>query len=181
MSASDNRSTDAISLRNLRRSDEHITNILSTATAVGVYQFSRNPRQWNKMDIEGPLHVVRRSVNPTTMMIVTNRLNTKNLIEKITPGTDVSVQTPFLMIKSSQGVIYCIWFYSENECQETAQMIKQELERIKGGKMTPGKQQSENIAFSPSSPATASLVDTLGNNFMLRLCLYMLIIIFFVY
>lgn len=165
--------SDMINLRNLRRNDPHVVEILHTATAVGIYEYCRNPKQWNKMDIEGPLHVVRRSVHPKTMMIVTNRLSTKNLVEGITAGTDVSIQTPFLMIKSSQGVIYCIWFYSQEECQNTAKLIKEEIDKISNDKQSlmspnnpPQDQKLTSIPYSPSSPATASLVDTLG----MKLC-----------
>ncbi|XP_074598132.1 decapping mRNA 1 isoform X2 [Brevipalpus obovatus] len=151
---------DAINLRMLKRNDSKITEILHTASAVGVYRFHADNKKWMKLEIEGPLHVVRRSVAPITMMVVTNRLSPKNLVEPITDQSDFSVELPYLMVKTADKSIYCFWFYSEDECQDTAKLIKRELDSI--NRDTNNKPSSFDHINSPSSPTATSILDTLA-------------------
>lgn len=144
---------DEINLRNLRRMDDSIKEILSTASAVTVYQFAIDAKKWNKLPIEGPLHVVRRSTYPRTTLYVMNRLETSNLILPITKETDVKVELPYLMLKNLERGIFCIWFYVNDECAETASLLINELESL-----TKNGPNSGDIVAQPVD----SFVDTLA-------------------
>ena len=91
---------DEINLRTLKRIDPNVMNIVKSASAVAVYEFSSEKYSWKKKEIQGSLHVVNRNVIPHTFFCVINRLNTNNLMEPVTTDTDIKIETPFLLFKS---------------------------------------------------------------------------------
>lgn len=111
----------SINLRTLQRLDDKVTLVLESASQTAVYKFGDD--SWQPCEFEGSLHVFHRSEVPKFGWIVINRSNPTNLVELISPGVEIRINEPYLLYKNSNNVIYCIWFYNQNECKKIGQTI----------------------------------------------------------
>lgn len=113
----------SINLRTLQRIDSRVTLVVESASQTAVYRFG-DDNTWQPCEYEGSLHVFHRSEVPKFGWIVINRSNPTNLIELITPGIDLKLKEPYLLYKTTNNVIYCIWFYNPTECKRVCQTIQ---------------------------------------------------------
>ncbi|CAN8001401.1 unnamed protein product [Ixodes hexagonus] len=118
-----------MNLAALQRVDSAVTEIVDNASQVALYKFSAATNGWEKTEIEGALFVFSWSKTPRHGFIVMNRLSTTNLLEIITPDFEFQVQSPYLLYKTSNSGISCIWFYDTKECKRIGNVFKS----LKGG------------------------------------------------
>eukprot|EP00127_Corallochytrium_limacisporum_P004085 Clim_evm30s157 gene=Clim_evmTU30s157 len=105
-----------MNLKVLQRFDNSITSIIEKpAGHVVVYSFKNETGSWEKLDIVGSLFLFQRMGNPPYGLFVLNRQSMQNLIEYVGPGFEMSVQDPFMMIRTINGTIYGLWFYEQED------------------------------------------------------------------
>ncbi|KAM4039079.1 mRNA-decapping enzyme 1B isoform 1-T1 [Anomaloglossus baeobatrachus] len=133
-----------ISLAALRRQDPYIQCIVDVASQVALYTFSHKANEWEKTEVEGTLFVYTRSASPKHGFTIMNRLSMENRTEPITKDLEFQLQDPFLLYRNARFLIYGIWFYSKDECQRIAELMKNftQQEQLKA-------QQSANVGGSP--------------------------------
>ncbi|XP_040292630.1 mRNA-decapping enzyme 1B isoform X1 [Bufo bufo] len=133
-----------ISLAALRRHDPYIQGIVDVASQVALYTFSHKANEWEKTDVEGTLFVYTRSASPNHGFTIMNRLSIENRTEPITKDLEFQLQDPFLLYRNARFLIYGIWFYSKEECQRIAELMKNltQQEQLKA-------QQSAIVGVSP--------------------------------
>ncbi|XP_069619028.1 mRNA-decapping enzyme 1B [Ranitomeya imitator] len=133
-----------ISLAALRRQDPYIQSIVDVASQVALYTFSHKANEWEKTDVEGALFVYTRSASPQHGFTIMNRLSMENRTEPITKDLEFQLQDPFLLYRNARFLIYGIWFYSKEECQRIAELMKNftHQEQLKA-------QHSANVGGSP--------------------------------
>ncbi|XP_073400232.1 mRNA-decapping enzyme 1B isoform X2 [Dendrobates tinctorius] len=133
-----------ISLAALRRQDPYIQSIVDVASQVALYTFSHKSNEWEKTDVEGTLFVYTRSASPQHGFTIMNRLSMENRTEPITKDLEFQLQDPFLLYRNARFLIYGIWFYSKEECQRIAELMKNftQQEQLKA-------QHSANVGGSP--------------------------------
>lgn len=137
---------DSINLRALRKIDNQIGEILFSAGQVAIYYYNIDENsgaetnggegldgdgKWQRKEIEGALFFVRRTSQPEYAFVVINKLNTINLVQKITKDLETSVQLPYLMYKNTESEIYCVWFYDKDQCVILNQKIIEVIEKMK--------------------------------------------------
>lgn len=137
---------DSINLRALRKIDNQIGEILFSAGQVAIYYYNIDEvsgaetnggegpdgdGKWQRKEIEGALFFVRRTSQPEYAFVVINKLNTINLVQKITKDLETSVQLPYLMYKNTESEIYCVWFYDKDQCVILNQKIIEVIEKMK--------------------------------------------------
>lgn len=139
---------DSINLRALKKIDNYIMEILFSAGQVAIYNFDVSvddgddgsdgmpgngggEGKWKRKEIEGALFFVRRSVTPEYAFVVLNKLNTMNLVQKITKDLETNVQQPYLMYKNSENEIYCVWFYDRDNCPRLNSKIVDAIANLK--------------------------------------------------
>ncbi|XP_073506497.1 mRNA-decapping enzyme 1B [Phyllobates terribilis] len=133
-----------ISLAALRRQDPYIQCIVDVASQVALYTFSHKANEWEKTEVEGTLFVYTRSASPQHGFTIMNRLSMENRTEPITKDLEFQLQDPFLLYRNARFLIYGIWFYSKDECQRIAELMKNftQQEQLKA-------QHSANVGGSP--------------------------------
>ncbi|KAI1289203.1 mRNA-decapping enzyme 1B [Halotydeus destructor] len=113
-------SENEINLRTLRRGDPSVETIIASASQVAIYKF--HAPDWQKLDIEGSLFIFSRYKDQLERgksrfgFTVINRLSTTNLSEDIRLDLDLSYEAPYILYKNARKDIFCIWFYSTDEC-----------------------------------------------------------------
>lgn len=137
---------DSINLRALRKIDNQIGEILYSAGQVAIYYYNidesssvdtnggdgpDNDGKWQRKEIEGALFFVRRLSQPEYAFVVINKLNTINLVQKITKDLETSVQLPYLMYKNTESEIYCVWFYDKEQVAILNQKIIEVIDKMK--------------------------------------------------
>ncbi|XP_037090584.1 mRNA-decapping enzyme 1B-like [Pollicipes pollicipes] len=122
-----------MNLTAVRRHDPYVADIVDSATQVAVYEYNSPASEWQKTDMQGALFVYKRSGPPYHSFMVLNRLNTKNLLQPLTKELEFQLQAPFLLYRTSQGVIYGLWFFYENECCRMASLLESLCQSPAGG------------------------------------------------
>ncbi|RZF37130.1 hypothetical protein LSTR_LSTR015320 [Laodelphax striatellus] len=133
----------------LRRLDPYFERLIQNAGHVALYTFNTAGNFWEKTDIEGALFVYTRKAKPFHNVFIMNRLNTKNFVEPVVEGLDLHLEDPYLLYKTSDGKIYCLWFYDKRECHKINQVL---INILKGPDEMKGK-------MPEKEGATASGVD----------------------
>lgn len=126
---------NSINLRTLKKNDDNIEEILMSVTQVAVYNYDRSSGEWARKEIEGPLFFVRRKGPHEYGFFVINRLNTTNLSQQITADFETYISPPFLMYKSPDNEIYCIWFYDRSKLNLLHNEICKVIEQLKQGNL----------------------------------------------
>ncbi|OII77978.1 DCP1-like decapping family protein [Cryptosporidium andersoni] len=131
-----------LNLQLLKRHDSDIAEIVACSSFVSVYVMDTSSQKWVRGDVEGFLHIVRRSTEPKYELIVINQKNPDNLIQNITREWELSGETNFLFYKIPSGnmVSYndinntelqngvrvcCLWFYEVEERKNIENTLKQ--------------------------------------------------------
>ena len=70
----------------------------------------RHPEGGPQDNIEGALFVVRRSVQPSAMIVVLNRNNPTNLAVDVGSATDIELQPPYIFIRGADTRTFGFWF-----------------------------------------------------------------------
>ncbi|KAI4502382.1 hypothetical protein M0802_002294 [Mischocyttarus mexicanus] len=134
----------------LKRVDPYVKDILETATHVALYTFNADNNEWEKTDIEGAL------------------LNTNNLVEPVTQGLDLQLQTPFLLYRNSRYDIHGIWFYEKEDCiRITAMLYKLVMESEKNRKAAnkPSIQNKKNAGSNENNVDIFSMLSKAQEDF----------------
>lgn len=112
----------AATLSALRRVDASIAEVLLTATHVTLYVFG--PREWERGDVEGPLFVCRRSIEPTHVLVVLNRLSIEDLVQELVDVLEFEIVDHYLIFrKPDEGDIKGIWFHSIEEHATVSKLV----------------------------------------------------------
>lgn len=115
----------------LKRFDPYFNYIIDTAKYVALYSFVDNV--WAKTKVEGSLFVYARNGEPLYNILVLNRLDSKNLVEPITPQLDLQRNEPYLLYRNSEGNIFGIWFFDVADCLRLTNLIQKLMERSVSG------------------------------------------------
>ncbi|KAL7068452.1 Dcp1-like decapping family protein [Cryptosporidium serpentis] len=137
-----------LNLQLLKRHDSDIAEIVACSSFVSVYVMDTSSQKWVRGDVEGFLHIVRRSTEPKYELIVINQKNPDNLIQNITKKWELSGETNFLFYKIPSGnmVSYndinntelqnvgvrvcCLWFYEIEERRNIENTLKQIVSKL---------------------------------------------------
>jgi mRNA-decapping enzyme 1B len=116
---------NATNLSVLQRHDPSVVDVLFSAAHVTLYQFNEETSLWQKLNVEGSLFVVRRTIEPHHQYIVMNRRSTENYVEDISsPKFAIQDQDPYLMYRNAADQIIGIWFYDANERVAVAKLLR---------------------------------------------------------
>ncbi len=103
-----------------------IMRIMATASFVTVYEFHGG--KWKKLDVEGCMFLVRRSLFPTFQLIVLNKMCPD---DHVTELGDFEVNDTYLMMSTPTG-IQGFWFYDSQERQLVTLQIQKALNELAG-------------------------------------------------
>eukprot|EP01138_Halocafeteria_seosinensis_P002645 gb/GECG01002704.1/.p1 GENE.gb/GECG01002704.1/~~gb/GECG01002704.1/.p1 ORF type:complete len:370 (+),score=70.39 gb/GECG01002704.1/:1-1110(+) len=110
----------------LRRLEPTLQEIITQASHVVIYVYQDEKGTWERKHVEGAAFIFKRQTEPQYRFLVTNRLNTTNFIQDITPSLTHQAQAPYLFFKDrSVGTTHGVWFYDEGEMQLALKTIKE--------------------------------------------------------
>jgi mRNA-decapping enzyme 1B len=115
-------------LRVLQRQDKSVDDILCSATHVVLYEFSAS--QWQKLDIEGSLFLVKRRQMPRFQLSVLNRNSTDNYCVDISATFQVQNKDPYLMFRKPDNSIQGIWFHNGPEREQVAALLQKVVKSL---------------------------------------------------
>lgn len=116
-----------INLRNLKRLDAGIEEIIQSVCHVFLFHFSTQSRSWQRNKIEGPLHVYRKGT--TYGFMILNRNDTDHHAEILSQAFDMELQGQCFLYKNDRNEIFCIWFYDVAD----AQKMYNKVNKLKSG------------------------------------------------
>ncbi|KAF0297823.1 mRNA-decapping enzyme 1B [Amphibalanus amphitrite] len=144
-SMADRVNSQQMNLTAVRRHDPYVEDIVDSATQVAVYEYSSETSEWQKTDMQGALFVYKRTGPPYHSFMVLNRLNTSNLLQPLTGELEFQLQAPFLLYRTSQGIIYGLWFFYEAQCKRMAGLLESLCQSSAGGGGAPGSNKNSSI------------------------------------
>lgn len=101
----------------------------SPASFVSVYHFDPEKRAWKKLDCEGCLFVVRRSVAPAFQLLVLNKTSPKD--HWVGLG-EIELNDTYLMMSTPDHGIMGYWFYDGTERELVTLQIQKALLEMSG-------------------------------------------------
>jgi len=105
-------------LRPLQRVDGATTAVLAKAKHTALYKLHRladGSEEWERMDTEGALYVVRRDAQPRYGLCVLNRLSTTDFFETISlPHCEFDYTDRFILFRK-RGEVRAIWVSTERD------------------------------------------------------------------
>ncbi|XP_010553391.1 PREDICTED: mRNA-decapping enzyme-like protein [Tarenaya hassleriana] len=123
----DPEATKQINLGVLQRFDQHIEQILFTASHVVLYVFDTEGHLWDRKKVEGPLFVVKRNTQPRFQFVVMNQLGADNWVENLLEDFEFDIQCPYLLSRNAAQEVNGIWFFNPNECEEAGNLLRRIL------------------------------------------------------
>jgi mRNA-decapping enzyme 1B len=142
-------------LRVLQRQDKSVDDILGSATHVVLYQFSA--QQWQKLDVEGSLFLIKRREMPRFQLSVLNRNSTDNYCVDISATFQVQNKDPYLMFRNPDNTIQGIWFHNGPEREQMAALLQNVVNSL------------QQVEVDPDAAAQAlASVSVLGENCALQ-------------
>lgn len=95
--------TEALRLKGgldlLQQADPNITNVIERAMFVSVYVLNESEQKWSRAEIEGPLYIVYRWLEPHYRLVILNQRDPQNLVEDITPLWEVSAEDNYIFFR----------------------------------------------------------------------------------
>lgn len=162
---------DEINLRTIKRTDKDVEAIVDCTSQVAVYQYCPSTNEWQKLEMEGALFVFARHTGATAKgsngrtarpsrfgFIILNRVATTNMVEDLNGCLELSMECPYLLYKNATGGIYCIWFYSSDDCNKIHQTIRDLLDRPEKAYPPP---QRPNVPVTVASNGTPDVMEML--------------------
>jgi len=124
-------------LQLLQQQDEEIEQIIGYSKFVVAYllqQEGPNPG-WRKANIEGPVYLVQRRVNPRCQLLVKNQFSTNDLLDTLHPEWELDCQKNYVFYKVEDPSkrIRGLWFHDDNERMRLEQLLEQTLEEVRKG------------------------------------------------
>ncbi|CAN6637797.1 mRNA-decapping enzyme subunit 1 [Trichomonascus vanleenenianus] len=127
----------------LARHDPKIAQVFLTSSICNVYQFDLEDGEWKKLHYQGPMFIYSRAPRDTNDpgdalkypygLFVLNRLGIENFTLGITPtkltaqsdGQEMQVkyEDPFIMVQASDGAMYGLWLFSEEDRTAVTQTL----------------------------------------------------------
>jgi mRNA-decapping enzyme 1B len=120
-------------LRTLQRGDSTVSDIVGSATHVGLYEFDQTSQQWNKKQVEGSLFLVKRMKLPRFKLVILNRNSTENFEVSVMPEFQLQNDDPFLIFRqkvSIETIIHGIWFHSSPERNAMAILLERAVQSL---------------------------------------------------
>jgi len=111
----------------LRRKDSTVTGIVVSSSHVAMYAL--NGGAWERMEIEGPLHIISRTSTPQHKLVVLNRKGMEDLSEDLQPGAmQLEIADAMIMYKIRRGDVRGIWFYQASDRDSVVQSLQKILQ-----------------------------------------------------
>jgi hypothetical protein len=109
-------------IEQVRRIDSQLERIMLTCKYCAVYQLENG--QWEKKDIEGPLHLCRSTTY--WKLIVTNRKTPENWLQDITSDMRIERQGQYVFYNGTvhQSSAVGLWFYEGKDSVLVANMLE---------------------------------------------------------
>ena len=120
-------------LRTLQRGDSTVSDIVGSATHVGLYEFDQTSQQWNKKQVEGSLFLVKRMELPRFKLVILNRNSTENFVVSVMPEFQLQNEEPFLIFRQTvetETIIQGIWFHSSPERNAMAVLLERAVQSL---------------------------------------------------
>lgn len=120
-------------LRVLQRSDATISDILESATHVGLYEFDQGTSAWEKKQVEGSLFFVKRNSDAVQrfQVVILNRSAADNWVLSIAPKMQLQNNNPYLILRHKnereESIISGIWFHNGQERDTIAAVLQRAI------------------------------------------------------
>lgn len=148
----DQKAIDALALKNLKRVDDQIEELLASTGHVSLYVMTVGATSWQQTQVEGSLHVVKRKTAPRFQMLVLNKKSTDNYTVPIDTNLGFESNPPYLLYTIGQGEVQGLWFYDSTDLENMAGV----LQRITSSMPKEGSPAAPVVAAAaPSSSAEA--------------------------
>ncbi|KAK4046247.1 hypothetical protein OIV83_006226 [Microbotryomycetes sp. JL201] len=150
-----------LNLKNLRRHDASIEQILSTASYVTVYR--NHGEGWVKTGIEGPMFLFERSQLPRHGFFVLNRQGLEYVQEYLTADSDVKIEGEFLLYEPGEQADRAtgLWIAEEKDRTELCRRMVDICNDVKRAAVV-AKSSQMSTGPKPTSKAI-SLNDLFGS------------------
>ncbi|KAM0791068.1 hypothetical protein ACM66B_004361 [Microbotryomycetes sp. NB124-2] len=150
-----------LNLKNLRRHDTSIQQILSTASYVTVYR--NHGEGWVKTGIEGPMFLFERSHTPRHGFFVLNRQGLEYVQEFLTADSDVKIEGEFLLYEPGEQADRAtgLWIAEEKDRTELCRRMVDICNNVKKAAQTPANPLAPLVP-TPTSQSI-SLDDLFGS------------------
>lgn len=114
--------SNGLNLKYIQQSiDQYVVNILHTCKHAVLYDLNQSTQEWCKLEMEGPLFIVQRSIPPYYQLLLANRKSTDNYVQTITADAIVEVQEQYLFLtEPGMTIVSALWCY---ELQDNIKMI----------------------------------------------------------
>lgn len=151
---------DEIRLKTVRRVDQHVVQIVDSASRTALYSFDKDTESWSKTEVEGTLMIYSREAPPYNMIIIINRLNKTDFMEPLTSSCEIEVTSPFILLRMCKGPIYGFWFSCIDDVHRISYTIRQ---------ITQNAQQAPQPAPNIMNPVSMVIRGTGGGDIMTML------------
>mmetsp|Transcript_15103 Transcript_15103/g.45270 ORF Transcript_15103/g.45270 Transcript_15103/m.45270 type:complete len:217 (-) Transcript_15103:34-684(-) len=146
-------------LTTLQEKDSDIDDIVAYSQFVVAYlvqQDGANPG-WRKANIDGPVYLVRRRVNPRYQLLVKNQFNTSDLCDNLHPDWELDSQSNYVFykVKDPAKRIRGLWFHHDQERKRIEIALNRVLEELR----------SQPMAQQPLPPLPDPSPIPEGNNY----------------
>lgn len=115
---------EQINTRTIRRYDPGIRKLLFSASYVRIFVFDIHKYDWVRHNIDGVCFIYCSHGDCIAKLFVLNRSGFDNLIIPIDNNTDMQLLDTFLIMRTSNRVIYGVWFHSEFEYAKAKDVLQ---------------------------------------------------------
>merc|ERR1719188_108166 len=146
-------------LESLQQQDAEIDHIVVYSKFVVAYllqQDGPNPG-WRKANIEGPVYLVRRRVNPRYQLLVKNQFSQNNLLDSLHPDWELDCQKNYVFYKVEDPSkrIRGLWFHDDAERTKIEEALERTLDELRN---KPQVEPQTEPSPAPKAPAPVTAV-----------------------
>jgi hypothetical protein len=117
-----------------QRIDNKVTDLVLICQHAVLYDLNLITYEWCKLEVEGPLFIIQRSIQPYFQFLILNRKSMENYLQSITADSIVEIQEQYLFFAGAgMERVVGLWLYEIHESTLIMNLILQlqvKLEQI---------------------------------------------------
>ena len=115
----------------LQSLDVYLIQILTTSTFSALYELDPASGQMQKLDVEGSLYLLERSVPPLFQMLILNRKSREDFADQITSATTFADRDNYVAYTGTCGTRRTIFFSIQEEKEHFLTEVNNAIEQLR--------------------------------------------------
>ena len=122
---------EALQFNFLVNLDVYLIQILSTSTFSALYELDPASNELQKLNVEGSLYLLERSVPPLFKILILNQMSREDFVDQVTSSTVFAEQGNYVAYTGTCGTRRTIFFSLNEEKEKFLSEVKQCIERLR--------------------------------------------------